>query len=473
MPDIALSLIWVKRDSRQRRKLEPDPALQASIKRVGLINPIIVTKDYQLIAGERRWEAFKALNLPTIPVRWVDDLNTDELKVIELEENVKRKDLPWQDSARAIAELHYLYGKADPSWNQRMTAEALSIDAGYISTILLVAAHLKEPRVNKATNINEARNLIRRRKEREDETEINDMAVFARSMIVQTQPKPDESSPLQGVVTPQQTQVHVLDQTGELVSPVWSRAAVERSIRQENFLEWAPTYSGISFNLIHCDFPYGANVFDGAGQFKPEDQEGAYSDQAADYWTLTECLVKNLDHLLSPLGHLMFWLSPKPEVLLKTMRLFEQEGPSIEFYPYPLIWHKSDNSGIVGDSQRWPRHTYEAALLAYRGRRPLIRTVADSYSGPGDRKLHPSCKPEPMLRHFFAALVDGNTRFLDPTCGAASSLRAAESLGALPQNVLGLEIEERFVSVAREALLNSRVMESLSHHESSSRFAGT
>jgi ParB/RepB/Spo0J family partition protein len=454
MPDIALSLIWVKRDSRQRRKLEPDPALQQSIKRVGLINPIIITKDYQLIAGERRWEACKALNMQIIAVRWFEDLNIDELKVVELEENIKRKDLTWQDSTRAIAELHFLYGKKDPAWNQRMTAEALSIDAGHVSNTLLVATHLKDPRVAKATSVNEARNLIRRRKEREDETEINDMAIFARGMVIGETGKP--SSLLQNVVTPQ-TQVQALPEPEIAVEASWSRAAVERAIRQENFLEWAPNYTGMSFNLIHCDFPYGANVFDGAGQFKPEDQEGAYSDQAVDYWTLTECLIKNLDHLLSPLGHIMFWLSPKPAVMARTMRLFEANGPSIEFYPYPLIWHKSDNSGIVGDSQRWPRHTYEAALLAYRGRRPLVRTVADSYSGPGDRKLHPSCKPEPMLRHFFAALVDGNTRFLDPTCGAASSLRAAESLGALSQNVLGLEIEERFVSVGREALLSFRV----------------
>jgi ParB family transcriptional regulator, chromosome partitioning protein len=452
MPDIALSLIWVKRDSRQRRKLEPDPALQQSIKRVGLINPIILTKDYQLIAGERRWEACKALGMQTISVRWVDDLNIDELKVIELEENIKRKDLTWQDSVRAIAELHYLYGKNDPAWNQRMTAEALSIDAGHVSNTLLVATHLKDPKVAKATSVNEARNLIRRRKEREDETEINDMAIFAREMVVSGTDKP--SPILHNIVTPQ---AQAEASPKPVVEAPWSRSSVERAIRQENFLEWAPSYTGMSFNLIHCDFPYGANVFDGAGQFKPEDQEGAYSDQAADYWTLTECLIKNLDHLLSPLGHIMFWLSPKPAVMLKTMRLFELQGPSIEFYPYPLIWHKSDNSGIVGDSQRWPRHTYEAALLAYRGRRPLVKTVADSYSGPGDRKLHPSCKPEPMLRHFFGSLVDGNTRFLDPTCGAASSLRAAESLGALPQNVLGLEIEERFVSVGRESLLSFRV----------------
>jgi hypothetical protein len=290
------------------------------------------------------------------------------------------------------------------------------------------------------------------------------MAIFARGMVTGGMDKP--SPLLQGVITPQVSST--AQSTVELTSsPVWTRLAVERSIKQANFLEWAPSYEGISFNLIHCDFPYGANVFDGAGQFKPEDQEGAYSDDAADYWALTNCLAKNLDKLLSPAGHLMFWLSPKHTIILETTLLLSKHTPHLAFYPFPLIWHKSDNSGIVGDSQRWPRHTYEAALLAYRGRRPLVRTVADSYSGPGDRKLHPSCKPEPMLRHFFAALVDENTRLLDPTCGAASSLRAAESLGALPQNVLGLEMEDRFVSVAREALLSSRVMS-----ESSSRFAG-
>jgi ParB family transcriptional regulator, chromosome partitioning protein len=467
MPDIALSLIWVKRDSRQRRKLEPDPALQASIRRVGLINPIIVTADYQLIAGERRWEACKALGLPTVPVRWMEELNTDELKVIELEENIKRKDLPWQDATIAIAELHRLYGKADTSWNQKRTSEALSLDPGHVSNTLLVAAHMKDPRVAKAATQHEARNLIRRRNERATESEINDLAVFARGMLEQETAKPKPQSLLDGVITPQNP---TLEQP--TIAATWSRPVVDRTILQEDFLKWAPAYDGNTFNLIHCDFPFGVNVFSGAGQFKPEDQGDAYSnsayaDDTALYWELTECLFNNLDRLLSPVGHLMFWLSPKHHIISRTRAVF---GTSLEFYPFPLIWHKSDNSGIIGDSQRWPRHTYEAALLAYRGKRPLVRSVSDSYSGPGDRKLHPSCKPEPMLRHFFTALVDEHTRFLDPTCGAASSLRAAESLGARPENVLGLEIEERFVSVGRESLMSFRVMSQ--GHELTSRIAG-
>lgn len=447
MPDIDIALVWVKRDSRQRRKLEDDPSLQASIRRVGLINPIVVTKDYQLVAGERRWMACKAIGKQTIAVRWAEDLSADELKVIELEENIKRKDLSWQDTTRAIADLHYLYGKNNPAWNQKATAEALSVDPGHISNTLLVAAHLKDPRVAKATTATEARNLIRRRNERASESEINDLAVFARGVFSSS---PDQRSGEElGLPFPP-------PKPEPEVQPAWHRASVERAVLKANFLDWAPKYEGTTFNLVHCDFPYGVNVFNGAGQFKPEDQEGAYSDEAAEYWTLLQCLIDNIDRLLSPASHLMFWLSPKPEIVSMTLRFFS--STNLEFYPFPLVWHKSDNSGIVGDSQRWLRHTYEGALLAYRGKRPLVRTVADSYSGPGDRRLHPSAKPEPMLRHFFAALVDENTRFLDPTCGAASSLRAAESLGCLPENVLGLEIEERFVQVARESLLSSRVM---------------
>src|SRR4029077_5972735 len=115
--------VWFKRGERQRRKLEPDPSLQNSIKQFGLINPIVVTDELQLITGERRFEACKALGWDEIPVRWSRDLSTDEMSLIELEENIKRKDLTWQESTLAIADYHKLRGKTDPRWNQRRTAE--------------------------------------------------------------------------------------------------------------------------------------------------------------------------------------------------------------------------------------------------------------------------------------------------------------------------------------------------------------
>ena len=48
-----ISSIIVNRDERQRRKLEGIEELAESINRIGLINPIVVTPDLVLVAGER------------------------------------------------------------------------------------------------------------------------------------------------------------------------------------------------------------------------------------------------------------------------------------------------------------------------------------------------------------------------------------------------------------------------------------
>ncbi len=445
VPLAPINLIWVDRENRQRSEMEPDPALQASIQRLGLIQPIVITRSFKLLAGERRWTACKALGWTSIPVRWFEELPEVEQRLVELEENIKRRDLPWFDIVSAISELHTLYCSRDPAWNQARTAEATATNEGYISRILLVAPLLADPRVAAATSINEASNLIRRRNERASDAEINELAEFARELAA---PKPPVSKP-----------GHVAAVLVPAVAPPpapWSRLAVEQTILQENFLKWAPTYNGPKFNLLHCDFPYGIGVFEGAGQFKPEDQEGAYHDTPETFWALLDCLVKNIDRLMGVSGHIVFWHSSRFGIMQALNTIFSTV-PGLEFYPYSLVWHKTDNSGIAGDSQRHPRHTHETALLAIRGRRPLVRTGADSYAGPGDRKLHPSAKPEPMLRHFLGMLVDEHTRLLDPTCGAGSAIRAAESLGARPSSCLGLEIEERFVKASRESLQLQRL----------------
>lgn len=69
--------------------------LAASIVKNGLLQPIVVRKvagRYQIIAGERRWQACKRAGLDEVPVRVID---ADDDKVIELAmiENIQRSDL--------------------------------------------------------------------------------------------------------------------------------------------------------------------------------------------------------------------------------------------------------------------------------------------------------------------------------------------------------------------------------------------
>lgn len=86
--------------------------LTESIKKYGVIQPIIVRKDgeiYTIIAGERRWRACKNANIKSIPciVRDIENKNASEIALIE---NIQREDLNPIDEANAYEFIMERYG---------------------------------------------------------------------------------------------------------------------------------------------------------------------------------------------------------------------------------------------------------------------------------------------------------------------------------------------------------------------------
>ena len=80
---------------RTNFKEEELEELAESIKKNGLLQPILVRKvgqGYEIIAGERRWQACKRLGLKTVPIR-VKDVDDDETIALALIENIQRSDL--------------------------------------------------------------------------------------------------------------------------------------------------------------------------------------------------------------------------------------------------------------------------------------------------------------------------------------------------------------------------------------------
>src|SRR3990167_2623093 len=85
-----------------------DRELQTSIKEHGILQPLTVTQrkggGYELIAGERRLRAARALKIPTVPVivRRASELEKLELALIE---NIQRNDLNPIEEAAAYRKL--------------------------------------------------------------------------------------------------------------------------------------------------------------------------------------------------------------------------------------------------------------------------------------------------------------------------------------------------------------------------------
>lgn len=81
---------------RTQFKKEEIGELAASIEKDGLLQPILVRQiadgTYQIIAGERRWQASKAAGLKKVPVR-IKEVDDDQALELALIENIQRSDL--------------------------------------------------------------------------------------------------------------------------------------------------------------------------------------------------------------------------------------------------------------------------------------------------------------------------------------------------------------------------------------------
>ena len=93
-----------------RTTLDPDALseLAASIGEHGLIQPLIVTEQglgrYQLIAGERRWQAARMVGMDFVPVI-VKEATPQEALELALVENIQRADLNPLEEANAYRQL--------------------------------------------------------------------------------------------------------------------------------------------------------------------------------------------------------------------------------------------------------------------------------------------------------------------------------------------------------------------------------
>ena len=507
-------LIVIRRETRQRQEnIAEVEDLKASIKARGIINPItvrIVEGEIVLMAGERRLKASLELNLPTVPIRFFENLSEEEAEAIELEENAKRKDLHWRDNVRAVGRLHALYKAKDANWTVSQTCHEISIHQTHFHKIMKVYENLDSARISHVESIEQAYNTLARFAERKAESIVsniiaNGASIFEDALAEAT--SADDFTIMSAISVAQDRQQAVGEASGAvlhfhhesdtyfyaesfqvgdgLVEDVTTQAvhieeAHSRGVLPPaptglaggaaappptsdpvicaNFLEWAKAYEGPKFTLIHCDFPYGNyRGDDSRGAQSGTETEDFYDNHESIYWDLLDGLTSNLDRIMSYSAHLVFWFNMN----FYTETVSKLRAAGLFVHDHPLIWHKTPGGGgigvVPGTAVTYPRRTYDTALLAVRGKRPLAKPGMNSYAAPTvGNKIHPSQKPEPMLRHFLSMVVDETTSVLDPTCGSAAALRAAEDLGAA--RVLGLELDKNYAATANDRTKQARVM---------------
>ena len=88
------SIDEIKVGDRIRKDLGDIPSLSNSIHERGLLQPIVITSDGTLIAGQRRLEACRSLGWRDVPVRIVTHFDDARSRLLaEQDENTCRKDM--------------------------------------------------------------------------------------------------------------------------------------------------------------------------------------------------------------------------------------------------------------------------------------------------------------------------------------------------------------------------------------------
>lgn len=452
---------------RQRRAAVPDEALLTSIRERGLLQPIILHADMTLVAGERRLRAHIELQKPTILARIFEKLSPVERYEAELQENLARKQLTWQEEVQAIGGYHamrlVLNSRNGGSWTQMGTATALGLSQGHLSQILAVYAEIENEDVLSCPTLKGAFNLLSARAERATIAAQSRGLVVSATMsaLIPNLPagasKEERTNALLNSLTTESLAAKTVDEMDKNLKAISdgkiAAAALEAQRRLEvvsdliihaDFLEWAETYTGPKFDVLHIDFPYGKN-YSGARTRKTGKAHIApmYADNPDIYFSLVAGFLALQDRIAFPAAHVLFWYDMQYHQW--TIDQFVAAGWNT-VQPHPFIWTKG-YQGIASDVKRRPRHCYETALMFARGDRKIVKLDKDHFECAVDEKLHMNQKPVAMLKHLLAMFVDEHTAVLDPTCGSGSAIAAAQQLNAA--RVLGVELDEDNAEVAK------------------------
>lgn len=192
--DIPLVEIFSDDEFNCRGKIAPIDVvdLAKSIEDVGLQSPITVQPydkkppfKFRIIAGHRRFTAFKILDRDKIPAMISENLTDLQAKTFNLVENLKRQDLNPLQEAKALI----VYKKA--GWVQEDVAKAIGMSRGWVQVRYMLldlpepiqkeaaAGFLNQDQIRQIYSLDneaqqyEAVKIIKERRERGDHSKIN------------------------------------------------------------------------------------------------------------------------------------------------------------------------------------------------------------------------------------------------------------------------------------------------------------
>ncbi len=425
---------------RQRRLHSRDShaELMASIAESGLIQPIVIDLDsknqVELVAGERRLRAMRDLLKTGVQIRLCDGQSQpgcipviclrDQPRTvrfrIELEENIRRLDITWQERISAIKRLADMVREDRPDATMLQIAEAATgvagLNASELRSKLTIADWMNLPQVAGAPTEQEAK-----------------------KRLVQHLEDSVKAQMALGALT-------------ELGSVEGTQRASRHTLLHGDSRVLLATLPEGKFDIVLTDPPYGV----GADKFRhgmtgtnTQAVSHEYRDDEKVIGELLQWLPNAITRVTKAQAHLYLFCDIRHWTTLRYW--FEQTA--WEVCNRPLIWNKG--RGPAGSADIWPMRCYEAVLYAVRGRRPTQGKLAGdvlTYEPVSQRK-HAAQKPAALYADLLGRSALLGDHVLDPFCGSGTIFEVAEAAGIA---ATGIEKDVASVALAQRRLAGEK-----------------
>ncbi len=466
-----LSLKWfklsdIKVEDRIRKDLKDIQALADSILQHGLIHPVVIDDTtMRLIAGGRRWNACNIvmmkvlmdketypnglhqnhpayrIALGEIPCTCRSELTDRELRMLELEENLRRESLDWTEEVEALAKIDEL---------ARQVNEQKQADAGvpFAERKDWTVAQTAEKLGRTKTDVQEKVRFAKQLRERQDLKEKLANLPIGRAM-------------------------QKLEQIehGEKIQRLQAQGAITftTSLSNTDALSFLQSLPNASVDLFLMDPPFGISEIDdqvgktaGTSTLYTADLKQTDNLTIETATTLMESLSVEMFRVLKPGG--LFYTFFGMDLYAPLVASLRAAGFWVD--PQPIIWNKMRTTNRFSGYRFCP--CYEPILTGGRpsvGKKAgdsgccrrlneiakfSIRKIVECSPVDSRVKMHPFQKPIDLLCNFIKISTNPGEIVCDLFAGSGATLKAAYECG---RTGIGCELDKDRFAVAQGNLL--------------------
>ena len=423
-----------------RRKI--DEELAPSILEIGLIHPPVLNFslegfdregqrwNYELIAGWCRLQACIALGMTLIPYNTRDNISIDELLEVELEENLRRSSMTWQENVLGIAKIHFLKSTTSKAenkkWGQKQTGALLGCSHGHVGSCLTVARAIRsqDKEIISAANMSDALRILVGRKE----------DAVIESMVASALPTARRASPSMGPVRDTSginlTEAASTPVTSDVIPVIEQELSVNLNHMLFNMdnKDWFDQQPDESVDLVYTDIPYGIDM-------NNLDYSSNDLDRVADEHNVEENLaqmpifLKNAYRILRKQKYCIFWYD-----LVHHEKLISWgKEAGFDVQTSPLVWAKTHpvKNRAAG---KWFAGATEMVMVMAKGTATLRQVQTRNWfceDGSAERKTqrNPFAKPFSVSKVIIDATTIPGDIMVDCYAGEGSLVRCALNMG--------------------------------------------